>query len=52
MKVIKLPKKKCLKSKQIDIEEFMAQVDYNTAQLDKEFKEFQRQYRQDKNFDD
>ncbi|UPA07247.1 hypothetical protein baBA2_000869 (plasmid) [Borrelia anserina] len=50
MKVIKFPKRKNLK--QMDIEAFIAQVDYTTAQLDKEFKEFQKQYGTDKGLDD
>ncbi|AHH03872.1 Hypothetical protein BHY_0921 (plasmid) [Borrelia nietonii YOR] len=52
MKVIKFPKRKSLKSEQMDIEAFMAQVDYTTAQLDREFREFQRQYGTDKGLDD
>ncbi|UPA17238.1 hypothetical protein bcCo53_001416 (plasmid) [Borrelia coriaceae] len=52
MKVIKFPKRKSFKSEQIDIETFIAQVDYTTAQLDREFREFQRQYGLDKGLDD
>ncbi|BDU63538.1 hypothetical protein BOFE_10780 (plasmid) [Candidatus Borrelia fainii] len=52
MKVINFPKRKSLKSEQMDIEDFMAQVDYTTAQLDREFKDFQKQYGADKGLDD
>ncbi|UPA12740.1 hypothetical protein [Borrelia venezuelensis] len=52
MKVIKFPKRKSLKSEQMDIEDFMVQVDYTTAQLDREFRDFQKQYGTDKGLDD
>ncbi|WP_024653661.1 hypothetical protein [Borrelia persica] len=52
MKKIKFPKKKKLKASDMDIDEFIAQVDYTTMQLDREFKAFQRQYGEDKNLDD
>ncbi|WP_024654591.1 hypothetical protein [Borrelia hispanica] len=52
VKGIKFPKKKNLKAEEMDIEEFIAQVDYTTIQLDREFREFQRQYGSDKSLDD
>ncbi|QTL84381.1 hypothetical protein bmLB2001_001029 (plasmid) [Borrelia miyamotoi] len=52
-KEIKFPvNKKGLKAKDIDIEEFIEQVDANIEQMDREFKEFQRRYGADKSFDD
>ncbi|WP_445436351.1 hypothetical protein [Candidatus Borreliella tachyglossi] len=52
MKVIKFPIRKNLKTEQMDIEVFMSQVDYNTYQLDREFRNFQRQYGVNKDLND
>ncbi|ETZ18024.1 hypothetical protein BDCR2A_01219 [Borrelia duttonii CR2A] len=52
VKEIKFPKRKNLKAEEMDIEDIIAQVDYTTMQLDREFREFQRQYGSDKNLDD
>ncbi|ACH93931.1 MULTISPECIES: hypothetical protein [Borrelia] len=52
VKEIKFPKRKNLKAEEMDIEDFIAQVDYTTMQLDREFREFQRQYGSDKSLDD
>ncbi|AYE37030.1 hypothetical protein DB313_05895 (plasmid) [Borrelia turcica IST7] len=51
MKLIRFPKRKSLKY-DLDIQAFISQVDYNTDQLDREFREFQRQYGIDKGIDD
>ncbi|QFP42484.1 hypothetical protein F9Y90_05110 (plasmid) [Borrelia miyamotoi] len=53
MKEIKFPKKKKgFRDEEMDIEEFMEQVDANMEQMDREFKEFQRRYGTDKSFHD
>ncbi|AFI31853.1 hypothetical protein [Borrelia crocidurae] len=52
VKEIKFPKRKNLKAEEMDIDDFIAQVDYTTMQLDREFREFQRQYGSDKSLDD
>ncbi|AHH05743.1 hypothetical protein CNO14_05050 (plasmid) [Borrelia miyamotoi] len=53
MKEIKFPKKKKgFRDEEMDIEEFIEQVDANIEQMDREFKEFQRRYGADKSFHD
>ncbi|ATQ15474.1 hypothetical protein CNO14_05595 (plasmid) [Borrelia miyamotoi] len=52
-KEIKFPiNKKRSKVEDMEIEEFIDQVDANIEQMDREFKEFQRRYGLDKSFDD
>ncbi|ATQ17945.1 hypothetical protein CNO13_08055 (plasmid) [Borrelia miyamotoi] len=53
-KEIKFPvkKKKSLREVDMEIEEFIDQVDANMEQMDRDFKEFKRRYGEDKSFDD